>query len=150
MSDQPKRKGTKRESVESDEYIFEQFKVPRGCLGYLIADSRTRLAAVVDPEEEMVESMLSSIFRHGLRPAYIIDTHTHADHIFQRAGIEVEDGSEAGNARESPVEFCRPPSAGWGQVAAGDLTISFAIHRGMARIWLACWCRARFSRVTLS
>lgn len=44
-------------------------------------DPRARLVAVVDPEAEMVEPMLNSIFRHGLRPAYIIDTHTHADHI---------------------------------------------------------------------
>lgn len=62
-------------------YIFEQFRVARGCLGYLIADPKTRLAALVDPEVEMVEPMLDAVFRHGLRLAYIIDTHTHADHI---------------------------------------------------------------------
>ncbi|HET7480641.1 MAG TPA: MBL fold metallo-hydrolase [Rubrobacteraceae bacterium] len=68
------------EGLEFD-YIFEQFRVPRGCLGYLIADPETRLAAVVDPELEMVEPVLDAVFRHGLRPAYIIDTHTHADHV---------------------------------------------------------------------
>lgn len=66
---------------EDPGYIFEQFRVPRGCLGYLIADPETKLAAVVDPEIEMVEPMLDAIFRHGLKPAYIIDTHTHADHV---------------------------------------------------------------------
>lgn len=65
----------------SPEYIFEQFRVPRGCLGYLVADPGTHLAALVDPELEMVEPMLDAVFEHGLRPAYIIDTHTHADHI---------------------------------------------------------------------
>ncbi len=67
--------------MEEPGYIFEQFRVPRGCLGYLIADQDTRLAAIVDPELEMVEPMLDAIFAHGLRPAYIIDTHTHADHV---------------------------------------------------------------------
>lgn len=63
------------------DYLFEQFRVPRGCLGYIIADPETRLAAIVDPELEMVEPMIDFVFEHGLRPAYIIDTHTHADHV---------------------------------------------------------------------
>jgi glyoxylase-like metal-dependent hydrolase (beta-lactamase superfamily II) len=62
-------------------YRFEQFRVPRGCLGYIVADPETRLAAIVDPELEMVEPMIDFVFEHGLRPAYIIDTHTHADHV---------------------------------------------------------------------
>lgn len=69
------------ESLPEADYIFEQFRVSRGCLGYIIADPKTRLAAFVDPEAEMVEPMLDFVFEHGLRPAYIIDTHTHADHI---------------------------------------------------------------------
>lgn len=63
------------------EYLFAQFRVPRGCLGYAVADPETKLAALIDPEIEMVEPMLDYLFEHGLRPAYIIDTHTHADHI---------------------------------------------------------------------
>ena len=63
------------------DYLFEQFRVPRGCLGYVVADPETNLAAIVDPELEMVEPMIDFIFEHGLRPAYIIDTHTHADHV---------------------------------------------------------------------
>lgn len=76
-----RQKASGKGGKATDGYIFEQFRVPRGCLGYLVADPKTRLAAVVDPEAEMVEPMLDAIFRHGLRPAYIIDTHTHADHI---------------------------------------------------------------------
>ncbi len=79
--------GSKREKAAtlpknaSPDYIFEQFRVPRGCLGYVVADPETKLAALVDPEMEMVEPMLDFLFEHSLRPAYIIDTHTHADHI---------------------------------------------------------------------
>lgn len=62
-------------------YVFEQFRVERGCLGYVVADPETRRAAIVDPEVEMVESMLDFVFEHGLKPLYIVDTHTHADHI---------------------------------------------------------------------
>ncbi len=62
-------------------YIFEQFRVERGCLGYVIADPETRLAALVDPDLAMVEPMLDFVFDHGLKPFYAIDTHTHADHV---------------------------------------------------------------------
>ncbi|HKH12361.1 MAG TPA: MBL fold metallo-hydrolase [Rubrobacter sp.] len=62
-------------------YLFEQFRVERGCLGYLVADPETRQAALVDPELEMVEPMLDSVFEHGLKVVYVIDTHTHADHL---------------------------------------------------------------------
>lgn len=61
--------------------VFEQFRVERGCLGYVVADPETRRAAIVDPEVEMVESMLDFVFEHGLKPLYIVDTHTHADHV---------------------------------------------------------------------
>lgn len=63
------------------DYLFEQFRVVRGCLGYIVADPETRLAAIVDPEASMMGPMLDYVFEHGLRPAYVIDTHTHADHI---------------------------------------------------------------------
>ena len=49
--------------------------------GLHIADTETRLAAIVDPELEMVEPMIDLVFKHGLRVAYMIDSHTHADHV---------------------------------------------------------------------
>jgi glyoxylase-like metal-dependent hydrolase (beta-lactamase superfamily II) len=62
-------------------YLFEQFRVERGCLGYVVADPDTRTAAIVDPEVEMVEPILDYVFEHGLKPVYVVDTHTHADHV---------------------------------------------------------------------
>jgi glyoxylase-like metal-dependent hydrolase (beta-lactamase superfamily II) len=73
-----------RRSASSDDssgYVFEQFRVERGCLGYVVADEETRRAAIVDPEVEMVEPMLDFVFEKGLKPFYVIDTHTHADHF---------------------------------------------------------------------
>ena len=64
-----------------DTYILEQFRVERGCLGYVVADPETRHAALVDPEVEMTEPMLDFVFEHSLKPAYVVDTHTHADHF---------------------------------------------------------------------
>jgi hypothetical protein len=36
-------------SDEQRDYFFEQDRVPRGCLGYVVADHDTRLAAIVTP-----------------------------------------------------------------------------------------------------
>jgi glyoxylase-like metal-dependent hydrolase (beta-lactamase superfamily II) len=69
-------------SDEQRDYFFEQVRVPWGCPGYVVADHDTRLAAIVDPELEMVEPMIGLLFKHGPRPAYIIDTYTHADHVY--------------------------------------------------------------------
>ena len=70
-----------RSEEEDQGYVFEQFRVERGCLGYVVADRETRQAAIVDPELEMVEPMLDFVFQHGLKPIYVVDTHTHADHF---------------------------------------------------------------------
>jgi glyoxylase-like metal-dependent hydrolase (beta-lactamase superfamily II) len=75
-----KRESDKMKNEQQD-YLIEQFRVPRGCLGCVVADPETNLAAIVDPEVEMVEPMIDFVFEHSLRPAYIIDTHTHADHV---------------------------------------------------------------------
>ena len=74
-------KGQGRGASTGEDYVFEQFRVERGCLGYVVADNESRRAAVVDPETEMVEPMLGFLFEHGLKPFYVVDTHTHADHI---------------------------------------------------------------------
>ena len=57
-------KGGERRSPATGQgdFFFEQFRVPRGCLGYVVADPETGLAALIDPELEMVEPMLDAVF----------------------------------------------------------------------------------------
>src|SRR3712207_1150614 len=78
MTTQSEQPDSEERRVDHGEgLLFEQFRVERGCLGYVIADEGTRRAAILDPEVEMVEPMLDFVFEHGLKPSYIIDTHTH-------------------------------------------------------------------------
>jgi glyoxylase-like metal-dependent hydrolase (beta-lactamase superfamily II) len=60
--------------------IVEQIR-NEGCLTYLVADEATREAALIDPKKEDQSKYLARIEEKGLRLKYVIDTHTHADHV---------------------------------------------------------------------
>jgi glyoxylase-like metal-dependent hydrolase (beta-lactamase superfamily II) len=60
--------------------FFEQIRTG-GCLSYVIGCDDTRAAILVDPEIEQVDRYLALASEKGLRPKYLLDTHTHADHF---------------------------------------------------------------------
>lgn len=65
------------------------FKSERGCLSYLLVDEVTREAALIDPSIEVAEEeYLSTIKDNGLTLRYVIETHTHADHISSTPQIQ--------------------------------------------------------------
>jgi len=59
--------------------IFQQFRND-GCLSYLIGDENTKNCAVIDPAKDIVP-YLEAVENNGLKLLYVIDTHSHADHI---------------------------------------------------------------------
>ncbi|MBI5918164.1 MAG: MBL fold metallo-hydrolase [Nitrosomonadales bacterium] len=61
--------------------IFRQlFDTPSSTLTYLLADESGD-AVIIDPVLEQVEGYLVLLHRYGLRLAWVLDTHIHADHI---------------------------------------------------------------------
>ena len=52
-----------------------------GCLSYLLIDSKSREAALIDPTLEMMDDYRSFIADHKLTLKFALDTHTHADHF---------------------------------------------------------------------
>jgi len=52
-----------------------------GCLTYLISEKLSGEAALIDPKKEDQAKYLSILAERGLRLKFIIDTHTHADHV---------------------------------------------------------------------
>jgi glyoxylase-like metal-dependent hydrolase (beta-lactamase superfamily II) len=132
-----KREGKRVEKEGKGErtegYIFEQFRMPRGCLGYLVADAETRLAALVDPELEMVEPMLDAIFRHGLRPAYIIDTHTHADHVSGARELKSKTVARLVMHDKAPSSFVDIRVQDGDRLHLGELPLKFLYTPGHAK-----------------
>ena len=56
---------------------------------YVLADPRTREALIIDPVDEQLERDLAVLQEHGLRLAWTVETHAHADHITS-AGLLAE------------------------------------------------------------
>lgn len=68
--------------MNTSSLIFSQmFEHESSTYTYLIADSETKEAAIIDPVIETVERDLNMIKDLGLKLLYILDTHVHADHI---------------------------------------------------------------------
>ena len=52
-----------------------------GCLGYLLVDGATGSAMAVDPRLDQTTSFTDALRQHGSHLVYVLDTHTHADHL---------------------------------------------------------------------
>ena len=61
---------------------IKPFHSTRGCLSYLVADTGTKDAVIIDPSEEVaLEEYLNALKEGGYTLRYILETHTHADHV---------------------------------------------------------------------
>jgi glyoxylase-like metal-dependent hydrolase (beta-lactamase superfamily II) len=116
---------------EREDYLFEQFSVERGCLGYIVASARR--AAIFDPELEMVEPMLDFVFEHGLKPAYIVDTHTHADHISGARELKSRTTGRIVMHETAPASCVDIRVEDGDRLEVGDLSIKFIHTPGHAK-----------------
>jgi glyoxylase-like metal-dependent hydrolase (beta-lactamase superfamily II)/rhodanese-related sulfurtransferase len=64
------------------------------CFAYLIEDAATREAALVDPRADRVAAYLREVEERGLRLRFVIETHTHADHLSGAAELRARTGAE--------------------------------------------------------
>ncbi len=69
--------------------MIKQFKSKRGCLSYIISDKKEAL--IIDPSSEInLKEYEDYMFKNNLSLKYIIDTHTHADHISSSLDLKNE------------------------------------------------------------
>jgi len=60
----------------------QHFHSPRGCLSYVTYDPVSKKAALIDPSVEIgLATYTEALTKEGLELVYLIETHTHADHI---------------------------------------------------------------------
>jgi glyoxylase-like metal-dependent hydrolase (beta-lactamase superfamily II)/rhodanese-related sulfurtransferase len=74
-------------------FAVHQFHA-ENCFAYLIVDADTHQAALVDPRADRVSAYLREIEERGLNLRFVIDTHTHADHMSGAADLRARTGAE--------------------------------------------------------
>ena len=67
--------------MRNDILFYQLFDAESSTYTYIIADKKTKEAAIIDPVLETVDRDLKLIDELGLRLMYVLDTHIHADHI---------------------------------------------------------------------
>jgi sulfur dioxygenase len=94
---------TKKGVSLASDFIFQQlFEHESSTYTYLIADKKTKEAAIIDPVLETVDRDIKLIEEMGLKLIYALDTHIHADHITgagelrKRLGIKTAVSQNAG------------------------------------------------------
>ena len=76
-------------------HTIKQFRSARGCLSYIVGSSASRDAFVIDPSVEVPKNeYLSYIKGEGLTLKYIIETHTHGDHVSSGSELKEATGAE--------------------------------------------------------
>src|SRR5690606_14672895 len=63
---------------------------------YLLADSETKEAVLIDPVVEMADRDVKLLEDLGLKLKYVLDTHVHADHITASGEIRKRTGAKVG------------------------------------------------------
>jgi glyoxylase-like metal-dependent hydrolase (beta-lactamase superfamily II) len=104
--------------------IFRQlFDVESSTYTYLFGDPKSGVAALVDTVREQVERDLQLVSELGLRLAYVLDTHVHADHVTGSGELRRRAGARVFAPRdEGPV--CADEKLSEGDVVRiGDITV---------------------------
>ena len=60
---------------------------------YVLFDENTRDALIIDPVDDQVERDLATLRQYGLKLAWTVETHAHADHITSAAQLAEHAGA---------------------------------------------------------
>jgi len=89
----------------NNKYKLKQFRSPRGCLSYVVSDNISNEALLIDPSFEIdINNYLDYLKNNNLSLKFIIDTHTHADHISSSKKIQEKTGAKIAMHENSPTK----------------------------------------------
>lgn len=90
--------------MRSDIIFHQLFESESSTYTYIIADKKTKEAAIIDPVLETVDRDLKLIEELGLRLKYVLDTHIHADHITGAGEIRKRTQAKTAVSQEAGVD----------------------------------------------
>lgn len=113
----------KGEVMKSDIVFHQLFDSESSTYTYLIADPKSKEAALIDPVLETVDRDLKLIDELGLRLMYVLDTHIHADHITGAGEIRRRTGVQTGVSKDAKVDCVDIPLEDGQELLLGDKKI---------------------------
>lgn len=117
----------------TDPYALISFRSARGCLSYLVFCTRTREAVVIDPSVEVGHEYVRSLASGKLKLKYIIDTHTHADHISASRELKKRTGALYLMHEKAPSSAVDRRLRDGDAVACGDVILRVLYTPGHAK-----------------
>ncbi len=101
----------------------QHFHSARGCLSFITFDPASKEAALIDPSSEISnDAYLDYLRENGLSLKYIIETHTHADHISSAQALKQATGAAI-------VRHQLAPSAAKDVAVSGGEELSLGEHK---------------------
>lgn len=82
---------------------YEQLN-PDQCMSYLISDTDTKAAVIIDPKLDYVDFYMNMLKDRGESLALVIDTHTHADHLSGSSLLLEKTGCQYAMYEDTDVE----------------------------------------------
>lgn len=113
----------KGESMSKDIIFHQLFEPVSSTYTYIIADKKTKEAAIIDPVLETVDRDSKLIEELGLRVVYALDTHIHADHITGAGELRKRLGLKSAVSAEAEVDCVDIPLEDGQELLLGDKTI---------------------------
>lgn len=103
--------------------FYQLFEPETSTYTYLIADEKTKEAALIDPVLETVDRDLNLVEELGLRLMYVLDTHVHADHVTGAGEIRQRTKAKTAVSAESQVDCVDIPLEDGQELLLGDKKI---------------------------
>lgn len=101
------------QAVLVTKFEIETFAHAEGCRAYLLVDVASRRAMAIDPRTDQVAAIRDALARHGATLAFVVDTHTHADHFSGAHELATHTGAvhlaHARGKTQFTVRPCTPP-----------------------------------------
>lgn len=116
-------KDLKGVNMRSDIIFHQLFESESSTYTYLIADKKSKEAAIIDPVLETVDRDLKLIEELGLRLMYVLETHIHADHITGAGEIRKRTQAKTAVSQDAAVKCVDIPLEDGQELLLGDKKI---------------------------
>ena len=113
----------KGEKVNKEIIFHQLFEAESSTYTYIIADKKTKEAAIIDPVLETVDRDIKLVEELGLKVIYALDTHIHADHITGAGELRKRLGLKTAVSHNAQVECVDIQLQDGQELLLGDKTI---------------------------